>query len=269
MTAPLTECPRADLRAIDRVFFDVDDTLTLDGPLVTDAVLALDRAEALGLHRVAVTGRSAAWGEMLLRVFGLDAAVAETGACCFYFDADGHVQQLHAEPDAEVRENNRQRRAEIAREVLETVPSARLASDNMGRVYDTAFDLVEDGPKLSDDDARAIRELCAARGLQVAQSSVHINAWFGDFDKASMVRRYLEEVRGERAADGARTMAYAGDSKNDASMFQLAGVSVGVANVAPHLDALAAMDAAPRFITAGAGGHGFKELIDAIDAARG
>ena len=39
-------------------------------------------------------------------------------------------------------------------------------------------------------DAAAILE---EEGLTWAQSSVHINAWIGSFDKASMVERYLKE----------------------------------------------------------------------------
>ena len=102
-------------RQVTRLFFDVDDTLTWQGELVQEAVHALYLAKAAGIALVAVTGRSNAWAEALLRLFPL--------------------------------------------EVLQKVPTARLALDNIGREYETAFDLIEDGPALSPEDAAAIREI--------------------------------------------------------------------------------------------------------------
>lgn len=271
-----SQCDASQRMAVERLFFDVDDTLTNDGQLLPAATDALHRAKALGLSLVAVTGRSLSWAEMLLRLFPLDAAVGETGAACLYWTDDAdvtgnggrRVAALHSEPDAERREENRQRRQLAAREVFAAVPRARFALDNMGRVYDTAFDLVEDGPPLSEDEARSIRTILARHGLVVAQSSVHINAWFGAFDKATMVDRYLQEVCQTSLAAQAKTLVYVGDSKNDGPMFAKCDLSVGVANVAPHLEAMAATGQAPKFVVQSRGGLGFAEVVDAIATAK-
>jgi hydroxymethylpyrimidine pyrophosphatase-like HAD family hydrolase len=253
----------------------VDDTVTWQGRLPEVAARALYRAHDAGLSLIAVTGRSAAWAELLLRLFPLSAAIAETGARCLYKldgseagEKAGQVRALHAEPDERQRRVNDARRLAAADRARREVPAARLAFDNMGRVYDTAFDLVEDGPPISEDDAAKIRAILEDEGLTVAQSSVHINAWIGDFDKATMVARYFEDVAGSTLAAERDRAIYAGDSKNDGSMFAAIPLSVGVANVAPHLDWLAEREQAPRFVTAGSGGEGFAQLVDTVISAR-
>lgn len=253
----------------------MDDTVTWRGQLPEIAARALYRAHDAGLTLIAVTGRSASWAELLLRLFPLSAAIAETGAMCLYKRSGsqsgqdaGQVRALHAEPNELQRRSNDARRQAAADRVRREVTTARLALDNMGRVYDTAFDLVEDGPRIGEEDAARIRAILEDEGLTVAQSSVHINAWIGDFDKATMVVRYFEEVAESSLAAERDHAIYAGDSKNDGSMFAAIPLSVGVANVAPHLDWLDERAQAPRFLTAGSGGEGFAELVDAIVSTR-
>lgn len=268
MTQPFSDCPTERKARASRLYFDVDDTLTWQGRLPEDAVGALYRAHEAGISLVAVTGRSASWGEMLLRLLPLDAVVAETGALCFFHRKAGGVEVLHSEPSAEQREKNDERRRAAARRVLAEVKEARLALDNMGRVYDTAFDLIEDGPPVGPAEAWRIRSILGEEGLTVAQSSVHINAWFGAFDKATMVDAYLREVEGTSLVEAAPTLVYAGDSKNDGVMFAATDLSVGVANVRPHLDDLGALGQAPAWIVQGEGGLGFAELVEELLEAR-
>lgn len=259
----------ASLRAqVTRLYFDVDDTVTWQGALPEDAVRALYAARHLGLSLVAVTGRSASWGELLLRFFPLDAVIAETGAMCMFKKRDGSVGTLHAEPDERVRRENLRRREAAADDVLAREPDARLALDNMGRVYDTAFDLVEDGPPIPEPVAARMRSILVEHGLTVAQSSVHINAWYGVFDKAAMVARYLEDIEGISLDDAAPTMVYVGDSTNDGAMFARAGLSVGVANIAPYLATLRERGQAPRYRATREGGHGFAQVVALLEEAK-
>lgn len=266
---PFSTCERTRLSAIERLYFDVDDTITTAGALLPDVVEALYEAKTSGLSLVAVTGRSAAWGEMLLRLFPLDAVIAETGAICFYRRARGGVGTVHSEPDQTVRRANARRRQTIVDAALSRVPRARLALDNMGRLYDTAFDLVEDGPQVDELSANDIRGVLERGGLRTVQSSVHINAWFGDFDKAKMVNRYLMDIEGGALRDVAKTLLYIGDSVNDAGMFAAAGVSVGVANVARVLSTLEEMNSAPEFVTLSEMGAGFCEVVQKLVLLRG
>lgn len=274
MTQPdvpsFADAPPDARAAADRLFFDVDDTLTWQGQLPEVAASALYKAKAAGISLVAVTGRSFAWAEMLLRLFPLDAAIAETGACALVRDP-GHtarIDVLHTEPDPAVRRENARARERACDRVLAAVPAARLAVDNPGRLYDSAFDLVESGPPLSVDDAARIRALLHEDGLTTAQSSVHINAWkvgpSGPFDKATMVDRLLRERFGTSLAAASPRLVYAGDSTNDGPLFAAAGLSVGVANVRAHLPALSARDQLPKYLVDGHGGHGFAQIVNAM-----
>ena len=70
--------PIADLdpSSIRGVFYDIDDTLTHDGVVTTEAYAALVRARAAGLRVVLVTGRPAGWAEVLASLWPVDAAIA-------------------------------------------------------------------------------------------------------------------------------------------------------------------------------------------------
>jgi HAD superfamily hydrolase (TIGR01484 family) len=263
----------ADLRLrVDRLFFDVDDTLTWRGQLPEAAALALYKARAAGLSLGVVTGRSFAWAEMLMRLFPLDAAVAETGACALVRSSSPmqseRLEVIHTEPEETTRsELARDRHIACAR-VLREVPEARLALDNLGRLYDCAFDLVESGPPISAESAQRIRAILAEAGLVTSQSSVHINAWkvgpHGPFDKATMVDRLLRQRFGSSLDAATATLCYVGDSENDGVMFAHAAASVGVGNITPHLEALTKKGQAPRFVVESNGGRGFAEVVAAL-----
>ncbi len=272
MSVPLfSSSSVASRRACTRLFFDVDDTLTHRGRLPEVAVRALYRAKEAGLLLCAVTGRSFAWGEMLVRLFPLDAVVAETGACALWWEG-AHLKGMFHEDDAGERERLSALRAAATREVLLRVKSARLAKDNVGRISDTAFDLVEEGDAVSAFDAAAIRDILTAAGLALAQSSVHINAFAfgkaGAFDKATMVDRLLQQTSSTTLAQAAATLCYVGDSTNDGPLFAACGLSVGVANVSKHLSLLRERQQEPRFVVDAEGGHGFAEVVDALLEAR-
>ncbi|MBI1948910.1 MAG: HAD family phosphatase [Deltaproteobacteria bacterium] len=262
----------ADLRAQARILaFDVDDTLTWRGQLPEPAARALYAAQQAGLSLIAVTGRSYAWAEMLLRLFPLEAAVAETGAVALLRGAS-FVEVLHHEPDEAVRAAGNRERDRAAARALAEVNGARLAIDNPGRLYDVAFDLIESGPPVPDEDARRLRAVLEQEGLTTARSSVHVNAWkvgpHGPFDKATMTDRVLRRLGHGGLDDVAGALCYLGDSTNDGAMFARARLSVGVANLRPHLAALRSAKQAPRYRTAGEGGHGFAEAVAALLAPR-
>jgi hydroxymethylpyrimidine pyrophosphatase-like HAD family hydrolase len=100
--------------------------------------------------------------------------------------------------------------------------------------------------------------------VKAVRSSVHVNCWLGNFDKASMVRRFLRREWHTALQKHDPRFVYVGDSFNDAPLFKAFGLSVGVANVA---EVLGTIDHPPRFITRGREGKGFGEVADA--ATRG
>ena len=97
-----------------------------------------------------------------------------------------------------------------------------------------------------------------AAGLQAKVSSIHVNGWFGDYDKLAMTRRLFAdefhiELERERSA-----VVYVGDSPNDAPMFDFFPCSVGVANVQRFAGVIATP---PKYITRASAGAGFAEVV--------
>ncbi|HYR35451.1 MAG TPA: HAD-IIB family hydrolase [Burkholderiales bacterium] len=245
-----------DARAVRAVLFDIDDTLTTAGKLTAPAYAALERLHAAGKRTVAVTGRPAGWCDHIARMWPVDAVVGENGAFYFLF-ARGRVERQYRDaPD--VRARNRDRLAKIAQGIVAAVPGCAIAADQPYRETDLAIDYCEDVPPLPLAAAERIAELMREAGLHAKVSSIHVNGWFGDYDKLAMTRQLFREqfaidVDGER-----RAVVYVGDSPNDAPMFEFFPHSVGVANIRRFAGAL---PAAPTYVTRASSGAGFAEVV--------
>ena len=103
-------------------------------------------------------------------------------------------------------------------------------------------------------------------GAHAKVSSIHVNGWFGDYDKLTTSRQMMGELFGVDIEARRDRYVFSGDSPNDAPMFGFFPNAVGVANVR---DFAADMDALPRWITTARSGAGFVELAQALIAARG
>jgi HAD superfamily hydrolase (TIGR01484 family) len=249
--------PLAELKDAARLrglLFDIDDTLTTEGKLTAQAYGALEALKRAGRLVVPVTGRPAGWCDHIARMWPVDAVVGENGA--FYFRvADGKLRKRFLDAD-DVRARNRARLQEIGARVLAQVPGSALASDQPYRETDLAIDYCEDVPPLPLESAERIAALMRAEGLTAKVSSIHVNGWFGSYDKLAMAGMLFSEVFGIAPAALRKEFAFAGDSPNDAPMFAGFEHSIGVANVAHFPN----IDAKPKFVTRGAAGAGFAEL---------
>src|SRR5690242_4599036 len=191
MPHPLSEMT-ADVRASIRgVLTDIDDTLTTDGRLTSDAYAALERLHEAGLTVIPVTGRPAGWCDHIARMWPVDAVVGENGALYMIHDqAARRLRKRYAATEAE-RAGNRRRLSEVAASILREVPGAALASDQPYRESDLAIDFCEDVPRLPDDSIDRIIALMRAAGMTAKMSSIHVNGWFGAYDKLAMTRILL------------------------------------------------------------------------------
>jgi hypothetical protein len=257
---PLAELTRADVAPLLGVLFDIDDTVTWEGRIVPAAFAAMDRARAAGLVLVPVTGRPAGWVDHIARMWPVHGVVGENGGLWFWMGAAGGITRLHrgfVQSEAE-RAVNRARLEAIRVEVLREVPGCGIASDQPYRELDLAVDFCEDVPPLGEAAIDAIVAVFERHGATAKVSSIHVNGWFGAFDKLTGFTRLAADLG--VPSDPAR-WAYVGDSANDAPMFAHFPISVGVANVDHFLPRIPVW---PRFRTAGSGGHGFAELVDRI-----
>ena len=245
--------------ALDGILCDIDDTLTWHGRLVPAAFAALAEASARGLRVVPVTGRPLGWADHIARMWPVDGIVAENGGLWAWM-GERRLERGFVQP-ADTRARNRAALDQLAERILAAVPGTALASDQAFRALDLAVDFCEDVPPLPRSAIDAIVSEFEAAGATCKVSSIHVNGWFGDFDKLTGFRCFHRARFGE-APDLSRWL-YFGDSANDAPMFEAFPASVGVANVADFLDR---MDAWPTHITTEPGGHGFAEAMAGLFA---
>ena len=255
---PLHEMPGEVRRRVRSVLFDIDDTFTLDGRIPAPAFAALERLHQHGWTLIPVTGRPAGWCDHIARMWPVDAVVGENGAFYFRYDRDRRrMQRRYWDPEA-TRAANRERLRAVADEVLQEVPGARVSADQQYRESDLAIDFCEDVEPLTDEAVERINDIFRRAGAISKTSSIHVNGWFGDHDKRSMVDVMLDERFGS-ATEAVQTSLFVGDSPNDCPMFEHFPQSVGVANILRFREQLSA---APRWITRGNGGLGFAELAE-------
>src|SRR6266542_2910271 len=246
------------------IFCDVDDTLTHHGALVPAAYDALARAAAAGIRVVAVTGRPAGWAEVFACTWPLDGAIAENGAFAVRRRVDRAGVERVTWDDAAQCSANVRRLHDLADEILDQVPGAKVADDQWLRRCDFAFDIGETQqlPRATVDEI--CRRIIAA-GARVVTSSVHAHAFFGDHDKAKMCERITSLWWNEALADSRADYLFVGDSPNDQPGFAYFPNAAGVANVRRYLDRLAPP---PAYIADSEGGHGFAEIVNLLLAAR-
>jgi hypothetical protein len=263
---PLDDFPVAARRRIRGVFTDIDDTLSTDGKLTAAAYGALERLQAAGFLVVPITGRPAGWCDHIARMWPVDAVVGENGAFYFRYDAAARKLVKRFLVPAEERATNRRRLEAVRDRILAAVPGAALASDQLYREADLAVDFREDVRELPPAEIDRIVALFGAAGATAKVSSIHVNGWFGNYDKLGMTRILLRECFATDLDAERDRFVFAGDSPNDAPMFAFFPNAVGVANVA---DFAGRMTALPAYVTRGRCGAGFVELADALIAARG
>jgi HAD superfamily hydrolase (TIGR01484 family) len=257
---PLRE---ADLSRVEAVFTDVDGTLTTAGRFRASTLAALERLDRAVVPVVLVTGRPAGFAEAWARTLPVSGVIAENGGVSVRLDARGALRKAYARP-ASVRARERRRLSRVIHSALRAVPGARMSTDSRYTEVDLAIDVNEE-VRLAPEAAQRLEAFLAARGVNAVRSSVHVNAWIGPFDKASMVRRFLRTVFRERLAPDDRRWVYVGDSVNDAPLFAAFALSVGVANVRSVLSLLPHR---PRFVTRSPEGAGFEEVARAVLRAR-
>lgn len=248
---PLAELDRRGVRTL---LVDIDDTVTTAGKLTATAYAALERAQRAGIRVIPVTGRPAGWCDHIARMWPVDAVVGENGAFYFFYDGARLHQRFH--DPVQTRREKRARLEALTAQILAAVPGAALASDQAYRETDLAIDYCEDVPALPLEAAERIAQLMRAAGLTAKVSSIHVNGWFGDYDKLSATRRLFGERYGADLDRVKGDVVFAGDSPNDEPMFAFFPKSVGVANVRRF----AAVT--PKYVTRAESGAGLAELVD-------
>lgn len=254
---PLEQMPDSARTGIRYVLTDIDDTLTTEGRLPAAAYAAMERLQQHGYTVIPITGRPAGWCDLIARIWPVDGVVGENGAFYYRYDTTNRrMIRCYCKPDAE-RAADREKLATLRCRILEQVPGAAISADQPFREADLAVDFCEDVPPLPQESILRIKKVFEEDGAHAKISSIHVNGWFGDYDKLSMTAVYFKNELGIELDTVRGQVVFAGDSPNDSPMFGYFPNSVGVANV---LDFAGQLDAEPGWITRSRGGQGFAEL---------
>ena len=258
---PISELEASAAADLKYILCDIDDTITNKGKLTKEAYDAIWRLHDAGLFVIPVTGRPAGWCDLIVREWPVKAVVGENGAFVCY--SDGGVFQTFPYPGL-APASVRRKLSSVKDACLKQVPGCRIAGDQPYRRYDLAIDFNEDAPHLGLDAAKKIRDIAVSMGAEAKISSIHVNIWFGDYDKLRMTKLFLREVLGEKELR--RRVFFFGDSPNDEPMFSCFQNSCGVSNLTPFLDLLRYR---PGYLASREGGYGFAEGAERILALRG
>jgi hydroxymethylpyrimidine pyrophosphatase-like HAD family hydrolase len=161
---------------------------------------------------------------------------------------------------------NRQKLNELSTRILSAVPGCGLASDQHYREADLAIDFCEDVPPLNEFEVQKIVGLFQEAGAQAKVSSIHVNGWFGNYDKLSMTQTLFTREFGLKLQEQLGITLFIGDSPNDEPMFEFFDLSVGVANIQRQLHRLTHP---PKFVTPSKAGDGFVDIAQYILRAKG
>ena len=245
-----------DKTKVQFVFTDIDDTLTLDGRLISEAYSAMWKLFEKGIQIVPVTGRPAGWCELIARQWPVAGVIGENGG--LYFRLHKNEMQRHFVTNQNTMRDNQRRLDKVRAEVLETVPGSKLASDQFCRMMDLAIDFAEDvTPPLRMEEVGRIVKIFEKHGAVAKVSSIHVNGWYGKYDKLSMCQHFLMKEFKTTLKEAQGKSVFIGDSPNDEPMFEAFDNSVAVSNIKNFIDAL---EHKPKYLCGQEGGYGFAEL---------
>jgi hydroxymethylpyrimidine pyrophosphatase-like HAD family hydrolase len=202
---------------------------------------------------------------MIARMWPVAGVVGENGAFYFSYDeAQRRMRRVFA-IDAAQREKDRRKLAGARERILAEVPGSAVSADQLYREADLAIDFCEDVKPLPAADVDRIKHIFEEEGAVAKISSIHVNGWYGSYDKLTMTRRFALDVLGVDIDSRRDRIVFAGDSPNDAPMFDFFPNACGVANV---LQFRGRIDAEPAYVTIREGGQGFVEIAEHILGAR-
>lgn len=238
---------------------DIDDTLTTDGQLPSVAYDAIWKLQKAGIKVVPITGRPAGWCEMIARLWPVAGIVGENGG--FYFKY--HDKKMHRWffTDDKTIQENKFKLKKIESEILSKIAGTAVSSDQFTRLMDLAIDFCEDVKPLPSTEVQKIVQIFESHGATAKVSSIHVNGWFGNYNKVSTTLKFLKNEFGLSESDSLAQCAFVGDSPNDEPMFEKFPLTFGVGNIKNFSDQLKFK---PTFIANKNGGEGFAEIVGKI-----
>ncbi|QEE17673.1 HAD-IIB family hydrolase [Promethearchaeum syntrophicum] len=260
----ISEIPTEIVNKIEIIFCDIDDTLSFKGKILPETYSSLWDLFNNNIKIVPITGRCAGWVDHIARFWPVFGVIGENGALYMYMDNNNKLRKRYFLENQKVPETKRKLEL-IKNKVLTRFPTCKVASDQPYREFDLAIDFCEDVPPLPMEDVQEIVKIYEKYGATAKISSIHVNGWFGDFDKLKMTKLFAKEVLKYDLKENMDKILFVGDSPNDQPMFNFFKNSVGVANIINFSDLITHP---PMYITKKKSGKGFTELVNIILSKR-
>ena len=262
---PISNIDKDLCKNLEYIFTDIDDTITEHGKLPPETMEAIWKIYEKGIKVVPVTGRPAGWCDHIARMWPVAGVIGENGAFYYYYDEKNRkFIRKYSQPD-EIRKEGQLKLNKIRERVLKEVPGCGIASDQPFRIADLAVDFTEDVGPLGQKEIDKICKIAEEEGATYKVSSIHINCWYGSYDKLTCFNIFLEDLVGKSLPEMQDKIIYAGDSLNDEPMFEKLKNTIAVANIKIFLDRLKFF---PTYITENKSAKGFREAAEIILAKR-
>ena len=258
---PVNDFPQDKKSFIKYLLTDIDDTITNQGRIPACAFKALEDLDKAGIKVIPITGRPAGWCDHIARMWPVKGVVGENGAFYFAYDTDAKKMIRRYFKTDQQRLQDKKKLAIMEKNILQQIPGCRVSADQPYREADLAIDFSEDVQALSQMDIDKIVDIFEQEGAIAKISSIHVNGWFGNYDKLSMTKIMFKEVFKKDIEKIKENIIFSGDSPNDEPMFEYFPNSVGVANVLAFKDTLKSK---PAWITKKSGGFGFSQLAEVL-----
>ncbi len=244
-----------DTKELKFIFSDIDDTMTFRGKLNAKVYSKLWDLSTAGFILIPVTGRPAGWCEMIARTWPVYGVIGENGALFYKYENQTMKRNYALDPNSVQK-----KKLELIKEkILSEVPTVSVATDQFCRLFDLAIDFAEDVPPQPQEVIHKIVKIFEDEGATAKVSSIHVNGWYGDFNKLSMCKTVLKKDFDLSINREQHLCAFIGDSPNDEPLFQAFYNSVGVSNLLQdHLKHR------PKFLTEGEASDGFIEFANHI-----
>lgn len=267
MPNPLSELNVESLKQIEWLLTDVDDTLTWQGKLPPETLIALAELERVGVKVVAVTGACAGWCDQMAKMWSLHGVIGENGAFWMRKDATGFKTTFARLAEA-MRKEQRALQESIAG-ILAEYPDVEFSQDQSFRYCDVAVNIAQDRTPVPPSTTmellnRIVNLNVESHPVNATLSSIHINAWVGNHSKRTSGEAYIRQFNNGELPSLER-ITYVGDSLNDEGMFEWLPTTFGVNNIRPLLEKL---NHQPSFLTEENGGFGFAQLANLIVKAK-
>lgn len=256
----IKEITKEEALKIRFILTDIDGTLTDEGRITAETYAMLWKLREAGFHVIPVSGRTAGWAAAAITDWPVDAIIIESGSIAYYLENGSRKEFIHPS----VPEDRYSVHEKIRETALSVNPKIKVSIDQYSRFNDFAFNYAEDeDDKLSFDEAREVLDAVKKLGAKGNISSIHVNTWFGDYDKLPMSLLFLRERYG--IENPKECVIYFGDAANDEEMFGFFPVACGVANIVKYADKMKYL---PTYIANFEGGKGFCEACEILIAEK-